>query len=381
MRRRRTRGSRGGSGARSPGRSRGGRRGSRRRRGRPTSWSCSSTTSATPTSAATAARSPRRTSTPSPRGASGTRTSTSRRCARRPGRRCSPGSNRHRGRASARRPLRPRLPRLRHGAGRRRGDGRGDLPRRRLRHAHGRQVAPGQGLRPDAAGAQHSWPCQRGFDRFYGFLDAFTNLHHPHRLVEDNHLVEVDRYPDGYYLTDDLTDRAISMIRGAQGRRPRASRSSSTSPTAPCHAPLHAKADDIAALPAAATTAGWDDVRRGAFAPPAGARRRPDGHRAGAAQHRAEPRRPAVGRPRRPRAGSCSPGTWRCSRAWSTTSTRTSAACSTACEELGELDNTIVVFTSDNGASREGEVVGHQRLLRPPAARATTSTPTSPAST
>jgi len=25
-----------------------------------------------------------------------------------------------------------------------------------------------------AAGPQHSWPCQRGFDRFYGILDAFT---------------------------------------------------------------------------------------------------------------------------------------------------------------------------------------------------------------
>lgn len=37
------------------------------------------------------------------------------------------------------------------------------------------------------AGPRHSWPCQRGFDRFYGVLDAFTNLHHPHRLVSDNH--------------------------------------------------------------------------------------------------------------------------------------------------------------------------------------------------
>ena len=37
--------------------------------------------------------------------------------------------------------------------------------------------------------------CQRGFDRYYGVLDAFTNLHHPHRLVEDNHTVEVDAVP------------------------------------------------------------------------------------------------------------------------------------------------------------------------------------------
>ena len=29
------------------------------------------------------------------------------------------------------------------------------------------------------AGPRHSWPCQRGFERFYGFLDGFTNLHQP----------------------------------------------------------------------------------------------------------------------------------------------------------------------------------------------------------
>jgi hypothetical protein len=33
---------------------------------------------------------------------------------------------------------------------------------------------------------RHTWPCQRGFDRFYGFLEGLTNLHQPHRLVRDN---------------------------------------------------------------------------------------------------------------------------------------------------------------------------------------------------
>ena len=67
-----------------------------------------------------------------------------------------------------------------------------------------------------AAGPYEHWPCQRGFDRYYGVLDAFTNLHHPHRLTEDNHAVEIDQYPEGYYLTDDIdgdfgpvTDRAV----------------------------------------------------------------------------------------------------------------------------------------------------------------------------
>ena len=46
-------------------------------------------------------------------------------------------------------------------------------------------------------GPKHTWPCQRGFDSFYGILDPFTNFHHPHRLVRDNTAVPVDRYPDG----------------------------------------------------------------------------------------------------------------------------------------------------------------------------------------
>ena len=45
------------------------------------------------------------------------------------------------------------------------------------------------------AGPRTAWPCQRGFDRYYGFLDGFTNFHQPHRLYEDNHVVHVDDYP------------------------------------------------------------------------------------------------------------------------------------------------------------------------------------------
>ncbi|WP_223694977.1 sulfatase-like hydrolase/transferase [Leifsonia poae] len=36
----------------------------------------------------------------------------------------------------------------------------------------------------------------------------------PHRMVAENSPVAVDEYPDDYYLTDDLTDRAIGMVRG-----------------------------------------------------------------------------------------------------------------------------------------------------------------------
>ncbi|MFS0911601.1 arylsulfatase [Microbacterium sp. 179-I 3D2 NHS] len=57
-----------------------------------------------------------------------------------------------------------------------------------------------------------TWPLQRGFDRYFGSMDGFTSLHHPHRLVQDNSVVDVRDFPDGFFLTDELTDRAIGMI-------------------------------------------------------------------------------------------------------------------------------------------------------------------------
>lgn len=63
-----------------------------------------------------------------------------------------------------------------------------------------------------AAGNRHSWPLQRGFDQYYGFLEAQANQHAPAQLYEGNNPVHVTEYSEGYYLTDDLTDRAVTMI-------------------------------------------------------------------------------------------------------------------------------------------------------------------------
>ena len=68
------------------------------------------------------------------------------------------------------------------------------------------------------AADKHAWPLQRGFEQYYGFLEALTSFHHPHRLIRDNSPVDVDSYPDGYYLTDDLTDEAIRMVRAVRLR-------------------------------------------------------------------------------------------------------------------------------------------------------------------
>jgi arylsulfatase len=63
-----------------------------------------------------------------------------------------------------------------------------------------------------AAGPYDRWPLGRGFERYYGFLGGDTHQYYP-ELVYDNHGVEPEKTPEeGYHLTEDLTDRAISFI-------------------------------------------------------------------------------------------------------------------------------------------------------------------------
>ncbi|MEI6571808.1 MAG: sulfatase-like hydrolase/transferase, partial [Actinomycetes bacterium] len=71
-----------------------------------------------------------------------------------------------------------------------------------------------------AAGPYEQWPLQRGFDRYYGFLDGETDQFHP-ELTYDNHMVEPPKSVDeGYHLTEDLVDRAIGFIHDAKSVRP-----------------------------------------------------------------------------------------------------------------------------------------------------------------
>ncbi len=206
-----------------------------------------------------------------------------------------------------------------------------------------------------AAGPHHSWPLQKGFDRYYGVLDAFTNLHHPHRLVEDNHAVDIDTYPDGYYFTDDITDRAISMITGLKA----------SNPTKPfflyqahgaVHAPLHAKPDDMAAF-AGAFDAGWDQLRDARFA-----RQQEMGLVADGTE--LPPRNHEPGNHVQEWHSLSAPDQELFARYMETFAAMVRSIDHNVgrlietLRELGELDNTVFIFTSDNGSSREGEEVG-----------------------
>ena len=89
------------------------------------------------------------------------------------------------------------------------------------------------------ASTRRNWPTGRGFERWYGFLGAETNQWYPD-LVYDNHPVDQPRLPeDGYHLTDDITDKALEFIQDAKAIAPDKPFFLYYAPGA-CHAPHHA---------------------------------------------------------------------------------------------------------------------------------------------
>ena len=72
-----------------------------------------------------------------------------------------------------------------------------------------------------ASGAsKKQWPLQKGFDRFYGFIGGETNQWYPD-LVEGNQYVDQPSTPeDGYHLSKDLADQALQMIKDQKAGNP-----------------------------------------------------------------------------------------------------------------------------------------------------------------
>ncbi len=211
------------------------------------------------------------------------------------------------------------------------------------------------------AGPRHSWPLQKGFERYYGILDGFTNFHQPHRLYEDNHHVHVDQYPDDYYFTDDLTDHAITMIDEVR----------SSHPTKPfflyyahgaVHAPLQAKSADMEKY-RGMYEAGWDRIRQqryerqlelgvippGTVLPP---RNSEENHEITAWDDLSDMQRETFAR------------YMEIFAAMVDSIDQSVGRLREHLQAMGEWDNTIIVFTSDNGGSREGQYDGTSQYFR-----------------
>ncbi len=102
-----------------------------------------------------------------------------------------------------------------------------------------------------AAGPYDRWPLGRGFERYYGFLGGETHQYYP-ELVFDNHQVEPPKTPEeGYHLTEDLVDKAISFIADAKQVAPDKPFFMYFAPGA-MHAPHHVRKE-------------WSDKYKGVF--------------------------------------------------------------------------------------------------------------------
>jgi arylsulfatase A-like enzyme len=202
-----------------------------------------------------------------------------------------------------------------------------------------------------AAGPYTRWPLARGFERFYGFLGGDTSQWYPD-LVYDNHQVEPPRTPEeGYHLSEDLVDKSIEFITDAQ----------QIDPDKPfylylafgaTHAPHHV-AKEWADRYAGQFDDGWDAYRERTFARqkelgilPANAElSRHDPDVPDWASLPADARR-LYSRYMEVYAGFLSHTDHHVGRLLD------------YLEEQGQLDNTLIMVISDNGASAEGGPTG-----------------------
>ncbi len=106
--------------------------------------------------------------------------------------------------------------------------------------------------KPDAHG-----PNGRGFDRFYGILDGMANFFRPEGLMEDGKLVH--DLPADYYFTDAIADKTIQYVGEHVKHKPDQPFFGYVAFTAP-HWPLHAKPADIERY-RGKYKHGWDKLR------------------------------------------------------------------------------------------------------------------------
>ena len=202
-----------------------------------------------------------------------------------------------------------------------------------------------------AAGPYDRWPLGRGFERFYGFLGGDTSQWNPD-LVYDNHQVEPPATPEeGYHLTPDLVDKAVQFISDARQIDPDKPFYLHFCPGA-THAPHHVP-KEWADKYAGKFDDGWDAYRTRTFARqkelgvvPADCELSrhdpdvPDWDSLSADERRLFAREMEVF------AGFLSHTDHHIGRLIE------------FLRKIGELDNTLIMVVSDNGASAEGGVTG-----------------------
>ena len=191
---------------------------------------------------------------------------------------------------------------------------------------------------------KHTWPLQRGFDRFYGTLAGAGSYFNPATLTRDNETAEHEAQtnPDFYY-TDAISDNAVSFIHDHHRDE--------TQPfflyvayTAP-HWPLHAREEDVKAYKGRFDD-GWEVLREARLARMV-------------ELGLLEPSWPLSERdPTQPAWSDATHKAWwtRCMEVYAAQLDRMDHGIGEivqALDEIGELDDTLLLFLSDNGGCAE----------------------------
>lgn len=201
------------------------------------------------------------------------------------------------------------------------------------------------------AGPFDNWPIGKGFDKYYGFLQAQMDQYHP-RLIQDNSPVEAPKTPEeGYHFSEDITDKAIRYIFHQKAVYPEKPFFLYLAYGA-MHSPHHAPKEYIDKYKGAFDE-GWDVIREKWFA------RQKE---LGVIPQEAEltPRNELV-QPWDALTANEKKIAARYMEVFAGMLEHTDAQIGRLIEYLrenGELDNTVVVFLSDNGASAEGGALG-----------------------
>jgi len=209
-----------------------------------------------------------------------------------------------------------------------------------------------------ATGPFDGWPLGRGFDRFYGFLDAETDQYAPELVSDNTHIDSPGTYADGYHLTSDLIDQAIRFIGDHLADRPDLPWLTWVALGA-CHAPHQAPADIIRSYDQLFAH-GWDIEREqrlarqkalGLVPPDTKMPARNDGVKAWD-EHSADERR-VFTRLQAAFAGMLDHADQHLARLIA------------FLETAGVRDNTLILVLSDNGASQEGGPLGFINAMGP----------------
>jgi arylsulfatase len=200
-------------------------------------------------------------------------------------------------------------------------------------------------------GSRQRWPLGRGFQRFYGFLGGETDQYHPD-LVADNHEIEPPASPaDGYHLTEDLADNAIGFIDDLRASAPDRPFFLWFAPGA-CHAPHQAPTEYIERY-RGRFDQGWDRWRDEVLARQLASGLLPEGTVATPRPHWVPEWESLSADERRLYA--------RMMEVYAGFLEHTDAQVGRLVAHLerrGELDDTVIVVMSDNGASAEGGARG-----------------------